>query len=470
MTDSFANIKKAYFLGIGGIGMSALARYFNSRGIEVRGYDKTETTLTIDLIKEGIGVSYVDAPAQLPTWLTGGQDYSNVLVVYTPAIPKDHKEFNFIAQLGIRLWKRSEVLGEVTKGVRTIAVAGTHGKTTTSTMIAHVLHHAGRNVTAFLGGLASNYGSNLLLAAGKEHEIMVAEADEYDRSFLRLSPDVSVITSLDPDHLDIYGSHQTMVDCYTEFALRLKPGGTLFVRSGIEQVSNITPTHTYSATMEGEFHASNIRVENGAYVFDVIGTDYSITDILLYCPGRHNVENAVAATIVCHQEGLTPDEIRTGLAAFKGVHRRFEYRLRTDQKVVIDDYAHHPTELHAAIQTVRELYPGKKILGVFQPHLYSRTRDFADGFAKSLSGLDELVMLDIYPAREQPIPGVTSSMILEKCTMTNKILVSKEQLPSHVSMSDAHVVLMLGAGDIDALVDQVSNAISNKLKTQTLNP
>ncbi|MFZ9942134.1 MAG: UDP-N-acetylmuramate--L-alanine ligase [Bacteroidia bacterium] len=470
MTESFTHIKKAYFLGIGGIGMSALARYFHSRGVVVCGYDKTETPLTVELSSEGIAVSYMDNPDRLPSWFSAGQDFSEVLVVYTPAIPKDHKELNHIAALGVRLWKRSEVLGEVTRGVRTIAVAGTHGKTTTSTMIAHVLHHSGRNVTAFLGGISSNYHTNLLLASNREHEIMVAEADEYDRSFLRLSPDVSVITSLDPDHLDIYGSHQTMVDCYTEFASRLKPGGSLFVKSGIERTSNITPTHTYSATMEGDFKASNLRIENGAYVFDVIGPDYMITDLLLYCPGRHNVENAVAATIVCHQEGLTPDEIRTGLAAFKGVHRRFEYRLRSDQKVVIDDYAHHPTELKAAIQTVRELYPGKKILGVFQPHLYSRTRDFADGFAQSLSELDELVLLDIYPARELPIPGITSSMILGKCTIDEKKLVSKEELFDHVSNADAYVILMLGAGDIDALVEGVVDSISSKLQTQQLNP
>jgi UDP-N-acetylmuramate--alanine ligase len=449
--------------------MSALARYFHSRGVLVAGYDKTETPLTMELSKEGIAVSYVDDCAVLPSWLSPNQDYSDVLVVYTPAIPKDHKEFNYLIDMGIRIWKRSEVLGEVTRGVRTIAVAGTHGKTTTSTMIAHVLHHAGRNVTAFLGGLSSNYDTNLLLASDKWNEIMVTEADEYDRSFLRLSPDVSVITSLDPDHLDIYGSHQIMVDCYTEFASRLKPGGSLFVKSGIENTSNIIPTHTYSSTSEGDFKAINLRIKDGAYIFDVVGPSFSITDIMLYCPGRHNVENAVAATIVCYLEGLTPDEIRAGLAAFKGVRRRFEYRFKSEQKVVIDDYAHHPTELHAAIQTVRELYPGKKILGVFQPHLYSRTRDFAEGFAKSLSDLDELVMLDIYPARELPIPGVNSSMILEKCTSKRKSLVSKNELAAQVADSDAEVVLILGAGDIDALVEEVVDCISNKVQIQAVN-
>lgn len=450
--------------------MSALARYFHHKGVEVAGYDKTSTPLTDELIHEGIAVSFIDDPSNLPGWLNSNQMPSDVLVVYTPAIPVDHKEFNHIKSMGLRLWKRSEVLGEVTRGVRTIAVAGTHGKTTTSTMIAHLLKHSGRNVTAFLGGIATNYGTNLLVARESENEIMVAEADEYDRSFLKLNPDTSVITSLDPDHLDIYGSKQNMVDCYTEFASRLKPGGNLFAKAGIENQSAIIPSQTYSADSSGQIHANNLRIVNGAYVFDVIAPDFEITDLVLYCPGRHNVENAVAAAVVCYHESLTKDEIRQGLAAFKGVHRRFEYRLRSDNRIVIDDYAHHPTELAAAIGTVRELYPGKRILGVFQPHLYSRTRDFADGFADSLSKLDELIMLEIYPARELPIPGVTSSMILDKCTAGNKQLVSKSQLALAVAESSAELVIVLGAGDIDVLVHEIVEAIQSQKKKGALNP
>ncbi|MGR6088230.1 MAG: UDP-N-acetylmuramate--L-alanine ligase [Arcticibacter sp.] len=470
MKSLIGHITKAYFLGIGGIGMSALARYFRHKGVEVAGYDKTSTPLTDELIREGIAVSFIDDPSNLPVWIKSNQDPSDVLVVYTPAIPADHKEFNYIKSIGFRLWKRSEVLGEVTRGVRTIAVAGTHGKTTTSTMIAHLLKHANRNVTAFLGGIASNYSTNLLVASKSENEIMVAEADEYDRSFLKLNPDTSVITSLDPDHLDIYGSKQNMVDCYTEFASRLKPGGALFVKAGIENQSAIIPTQTYSADSLGQIHANNLRIVNGAYVFDVTAPDFEITDIVLYCPGRHNVENAVAAAVVCYHEGLTKDEIRQGMASFKGVHRRFEFRLRSEGRIVIDDYAHHPTELAAAIGTVRELYPNKKILGVFQPHLYSRTRDFANGFAESLSSLDELIMLEIYPARELPISGVTSSMILEKCTAGHKQLVSKNELANTVAESSAEVIIMLGAGDIDVLVQEVVEAVQSQQKKGALNP
>ncbi|MFM7900872.1 MAG: UDP-N-acetylmuramate--L-alanine ligase [Bacteroidota bacterium] len=470
MKNLFGHITKAYFLGIGGIGMSALARYFHHKGVEVVGYDKTATPLTDELIREGIRVSFEDDPDALPAWLKSDDASTDFMVVYTPAIPSDHKEFNFLISKGIQMWKRSEVLGELTRGVRTIAVAGTHGKTTTSTMIAHLLKHANMNVTAFLGGIASNYGTNLLIASDSENEIMIAEADEYDRSFLKLNPDTSVITSLDPDHLDIYGSKQNMIDSYTEFASRLKPGGVLFTKAGIENQSSIIPTQTYSADSSGQAVANNLRIVNGAYVFDVSAPDFVITDLVLNCPGRHNVENAIAATIVCNHEGLTKDEIRQGMATFKGVHRRFEYRFKSEDRIVIDDYAHHPTELAAAIGTVRELYPGKRILGVFQPHLYSRTRDFADGFAESLSKLDELIMLEIYPARELPIPGVTSSMIMDKCTAINKKLVSKNGLADAIADSSAEIIIMLGAGDIDVLVQEVVDAIQSQKKKGALNP
>ncbi|MFM7079173.1 MAG: UDP-N-acetylmuramate--L-alanine ligase [Bacteroidota bacterium] len=470
MRAPFENITKAYFLGIGGIGMSALARYFKRNGVEVHGYDKTSTQLTQELEQEGFIVSYEDDSTKLPSWLSSVQFAEEVLVVYTPAIPKDHGEYNYIKSVGFRIWKRSEVLGAITQSAHTIAIAGTHGKTTTSTMVAHLLKHASRNVTAFLGGISSNYGTNLLVGQSDASEIMVAEADEYDRSFLKLSPNTSVITSVDPDHLDIYGDRESMVSCYVEFASKLKPGGTLLIKEGSTMPLNGLEYKTYSASSTADYMADRIRVNEGAYVFDIIGPNVSITDVVLYCPGRHNVENALAAAVVCLFEGLTPDEIREGLCTFQGVHRRFEYRLRSDKRVVIDDYAHHPTELRAAISTVRELYPGKKILGAFQPHLFSRTRDFADGFAQSLSMLDELLMLDIYPARELPIPGITSAMILEKSTAPYKKMVSKQELPHAISDSKSDVVLILGAGDIDALVPVIVDAVSKNSNFKTATP
>jgi UDP-N-acetylmuramate--alanine ligase len=447
--------------------MSALARYFKRNGVDVHGYDKTSTQLTQELEHEGFSVSYQDDPAKLPSWLSSAQFVDEVLVVYTPAIPKDHGEFNHIKSIGFRIWKRSEVLGAITHGAHTIAVAGTHGKTTTSTMVAHLLKHASRNVTAFLGGISSNYGTNLLVGRSDASEIMVAEADEYDRSFLKLNPNTSVITSVDPDHLDIYGDRESMVSCYAEFASKLKPGGTLLIKEGSPMPLDGIEHKTYSASSTADYMANGIRIHDGAYVFDIIGPNVSITDVVLYCPGRHNVENALAAAVACLLEGLTPDEIREGLCTFKGVHRRFEYRLRSDNRIVIDDYAHHPTELKAAISTVRELYPGKKILGVFQPHLFSRTRDFAEGFAQSLSMLDELLMLDIYPARELPIPGITSDMILEMSTAPLKRMVSKQELSHVISQSNSDVVLILGAGDIDALVSGVVDAVSKKHNSKT---
>lgn len=450
--------------------MSALARYFKRKGIDVRGYDRTSTPLTSDLESEGILVSFDDNPEKLPTWLMSNSSSSDVLVVYTPAIPNDHRELNYIKSSGHKIWKRSEVLGAITQGANTIAVAGTHGKTTTSTMVAHLLKHASRNVTAFLGGISSNYHTNLLVADSLSDEVMVTEADEYDRSFLRLNPNTSVITSVDPDHLDIYGDRETMLSCYYEFATKLKPGGVLLIKAGSPLPLHGIGHRTYSASSTADFMAKNIRVQDGAYVFDISGPNVNISDLVIYCPGRHNVENALAAAIVCIQEGLTPDEIREGLSTFKGVQRRFEYRLRSSNKVVIDDYAHHPTELNAAISTVKELYPGKRILGAFQPHLFSRTRDFADGFASSLSMLDELVMLDIYPARELPIPGITSSMILEKSTAPVKKLVAKHALADAVVESQAEVILILGAGDIDALVQDVVDAISENSNFKATNP
>jgi UDP-N-acetylmuramate--alanine ligase len=462
VNNTLDHIAKAYFLGIGGIGMSALARYFHGKGVEVKGYDKTETQLTKELVQEGISVSYFDNPSSLPNWLQSDVINDDVIVIYTPAIPKDHCELNFLKDKGVRLWKRSEVLGAVTSGTRTIAVAGTHGKTTTSTIIAHILKHSGKNVTAFLGGISSNYQTNLLVSPSGIDEVMVAEADEYDKSFLQLNPDVSVVTSLDPDHLDIYGNHDNMVECYSEFANRLKPGGSLYFKAGSGLKHTANNSYSYSAFGQGDYCVSNIRIDNGAYVFDILGQGLEMRDMVLYCPGRHNVENALVACIVCLKEGLTPDDIRVGLASFKGVHRRFEYRLREHGKVVIDDYAHHPTELTAAINTVRELYPNKNILGIFQPHLYSRTRDFAEGFAKSLSLLDALVLLDIYPARELPIPGVSSQMILNMVTAHTKVLLQKDQLFKYVSQSESDVVLILGAGDIDALVVGIVESVRNK--------
>lgn len=447
--------------------MSALARYFHSQGKHVLGYDKTSTTLTTELELEGIAVHFDDSILEIPQ-LVKLAEKGKILVVYTPAIPKDSNELNWFEENEFTMMKRSQVLGLITENTKTIAVAGTHGKTTTSTLIAHILHHSGVGCNAFLGGISSNYNTNLLLS--KTAVWTVVEADEYDRSFLTLSPTISIITSTDADHLDIYGSHEYMLESFQLFAEKTKPQGSLFFKKELSlKVSNAAfRVAEYSILSHAEYAGESIRIENGDYHFDLrINPQFEtqtpaslIENLKLGLPGRHNVENAVAACAASLQAGVTADQLRAALAAFQGVRRRFEYRIKRSDFVLIDDYAHHPEELKACISSVRELYPDKKITGVFQPHLFSRTRDFADEFARSLELLDDVILLPIYPAREQPMEGIHSQMLLDKISKTEKILVEKSGLLAELSRKPHEVVLMLGAGDIDALVPVVANSFS----------
>jgi UDP-N-acetylmuramate--alanine ligase len=455
----FSEIEVFYFLGIGGIGMSALARYFHSRNAMVLGYDKTSTPLTTELVMEGISVHFEDSVLEIPS-VVKHTDKSRVLVVYTPAIPVDCVELNWFRNEGYTLMKRSQVLGLITENTKTIAVGGTHGKTTTSTLIAHILQHSGMGCNAFLGGIASNYQTNLLLSP--DSEWTVVEADEYDRSFLTLTPTISVITSMDADHLDIYGSHEYMLDSFRMFADKTRNGGILFHRAGLplSTVDKSYQMKSYSAHMEAQYQAVNLGVYQGRYTFDLRvelkGETRVYEKLELGLPGRHNVENAVAACAAVLHAGVEESALRKALATFQGVRRRFEYRVRKENMIVIDDYAHHPEELRACICSVRELYPDKRITGVFQPHLFSRTRDFADEFARSLELLDDIILLPIYPARELPMEGVHSQMLLDKISKSEKILVAKGGLLAELRNKPREIILMLGAGDIDALVPQVS--------------
>ncbi len=450
-------LKYVYFIGIGGIGMSALARYFNSRKVEVAGYDKTASVLTAQLITEGMDVHFEDDLSLVPQDLMECPR-EEVLIVYTPAVPSEHTELKHFISSGYNVMKRSGVLGKITERFRTIAIAGTHGKTTTSTMVTHILRTCNIDCRAFLGGISLNFGSNVLLG---NSDITVVEADEYDRSFLTLYPHVAVITSLDPDHLDIYGSAEGMLESYAQFARQVKPEGLLIIREGLKEMLGSFGNNVVEYSVSGKTtnRADKIRVENGRFVYDVIAGDHLIRDISLGVPGRHNVENSVAAVAAALYMGADEAGIRKAIATYKGVKRRFEYYIRRDDLVLIDDYAHHPAELTATIRAVRELYPTRKVTGIFQPHLYTRTRDFADEFARSLELLDELVLMDIYPAREHPIPGITSAMLMQKVKLKNKVLASKKDLAEVIASGPREVVLMMGAGDIELFVEPVKNAL-----------
>lgn len=445
-------IKRIYFVGIGGIGMSALARYFKNRGCAVYGYDKTRTNLTNALEEEGIAVSYADEVASLPA------DFAkydvDALVVYTPAIPKNSALLNHFREDGFVLKKRSEVLGIISKGQFCIAVAGTHGKTTTSSIIAHVLTDTGFGCTAFLGGIATNYNSNFLLG---DNHVVVVEADEYDRSFLTLHPDLSVITSMDADHLDIYGDAGKLEESFRLFAGQLKPEGTLFLKAGLPLAHGITYSAGSSSAIKGE----NIRVEGSKFVFDYTDGDTLISDFQLMLPGKHNVENAVAAIAVALKLGIDADKIKVAIANFKGVKRRFEYIVKEEGHIYIDDYAHHPEELRVCFDAVRQLYPKKKLTVIFQPHLFTRTRDFADDFAKVLSTVDELVLLEIYPARELPLEGIDSNFLLNKITLENKEIVAKGLVPEYIKNKNPELLLTVGAGDIDTLIQPLKANFTN---------
>lgn len=453
-------VENVYFLGIGGIGMSAIARYFHAHGKHVMGYDRTATPLTTELQLEGIPVHFDDLVAEIPQ-LIKSSPLEKTLVVYTPAVPKDSVELHWFQSNGFTIKKRSEVLGMITENTRTIAIGGTHGKTTTSSLVAHLLKHSGKGCNAFLGGITSNYDTNLLL--DKNAEWTVVEADEFDRSFLTLTPEISAITSMDADHLDIYGSAEYVRESFHLFANRLRANGTLYYKARLplqtEQLRSDIQVVSYTIENTADFRSRDVRVSNGAYQFTFQSPEAKWENWTLGLPGRHNVENATLAAAIALQVGLSPEQIEAGLASFKGVKRRFETIIKRDDLVYIDDYAHHPTELSASINSARELYPGLPLTGVFQPHLFTRTRDFADDFAQSLELLDEIILLPIYPARELPIEGIDSQMLLDKISKSSKKLVEKGELLSVLKSHPPKVLLTLGAGDIDTLVDPLKQAL-----------
>jgi UDP-N-acetylmuramate--alanine ligase len=437
-------IKRVYFVGVGGIGMSALARYFVMRGCLVNGYDKTRTTLCAALEAEGISISYQDRAESIPAEFLAPSE--GTLIVYTPAIPANSAILNHFKYAGFTLHKRSEVLGIISAGQFCIAVAGTHGKTTTSAMIAHILKATGFDCTAFLGGIASNYNSNFI--AG-ENNVVVVEADEYDRSFLTLHPDIAVITSMDADHLDIYGDATQLQESFRLFAGQLKPEGSLYIKAGLPMAGS----NTYGIGHSTGISATNIRVEGGHFVFDYENGFTSIAGIRMLLPGRHNIENALAAISAALKVGVSGEEIKKGLELFTGVKRRFEYVVRNADHVYIDDYAHHPEELKACFTAVRELYPGRKLTVIFQPHLFTRTRDFATEFAQVLSTVDDLVLLDIYPARELPISGINAEYLLDMVTIQDKKILNKTQVLGYIEAKNPGLLVTVGAGDIDTMVE-----------------
>ncbi len=446
------NIKRVYLIGIGGIGMSGLARYFKKRGCVVCGYDKTITPLTSAMRNEGISVVYQDEEDNLK--ISFLENDPETLVIYTPAIPKDSKILNFFKSGGFSLKKRSEVLGIISKGMYTIAVAGTHGKTTTSSIIAHVLKDSGYDCSAFLGGIATNYDSNVLFG---ENNTMVVEADEFDRSFLTLYPDIAIVTSMDADHLDIYGDHSHLVESFRQFVSQIKEGGRLIYKKGLD----LHGGKTYSANVLADIQAVNVKIKDGSFYFDFKSADMVIENIQFGLPGLHNIENAIAAIEVALHLGIEPDKIKNALASFRGVKRRFEYILKEPKHIYIDDYAHHPEELRACILAVKTLYPDKKLTTIFQPHLFTRTRDFAEGFSEVLSMTDQLIMLDIYPARELPIEGVSSTMILDKVSINAKQILSKEQTLDYIRAKKPELLLTVGAGDIDTLIVSLKEILRN---------
>ncbi len=466
------NPKSVYLLGIGGIGMSALARYYSSLGVPVSGYDKTPTALTDQLIREGMHIHFTEDVGQLPV--------SPGLVIYTPAVPADHLEYQYFKEHAIPMKKRAEVLGMISGNYKTIAVAGTHGKTTTSTMIAHMLRTAGVESLAFLGGISKNYGSNFLISSestknpggrmdretGSQHatnrSFCVVEADEYDKSFLKLTPYIAVITSADADHLEVYGSHDDLKKTFAEFTSKISQGGSLVMKAG----TMVNPVKTsdykvydYALSAKAAFYATNVRIEEGLFHFDFVNPTGTISGFILGVPGKFNLENAIATLTVGYLLGLEEQHLRTALQTYQGVQRRFEFRIRRPGLVYIDDYAHHPEELRACICATRDLFPQKKITGVFQPHLFSRTRDLADGFARSLELLDELILLEIYPAREQPLPGITSQMLLDRVNLKKKKLVQASNLVHEIRDCKPEVLLTMGAGDIDRFVEPITQLL-----------
>ena len=444
-------VHNVYFIGIGGIGMSALARYFKAIGKNVSGYDKTETQLTRDLVNLGIDIHFEDSISLIPT------EYyvENTLIIITPAVPVHHSEWNYFIERDFEVKKRAEVLGIITKDTFCFAVAGTHGKTTTSGILGHILFECGVDVTAFVGGIIENYNSNLI---GTGKTVTVVEADEFDRSFLHLHPNIACVTSMDADHLDIYGDKSSIEASFVEFADKIENKSNLFKTKDLP-IAGIT----CAVNEEADFSVKNIRIVNSQYVFDV-KTKFETIENLKFClPGKHNLMNALMALAMAKNYGLANEDIANALASFRGIKRRFSYQIKTDELVYIDDYAHHPTEINAVHQAVRELYPGQKVLAIFQPHLFSRTKDFADDFARSLASFDEVILLDIYPARELPMEGITSSWLLGKIDNYNKKLVQKKEVINTILKSDATVIVTIGAGDIGELVPLIKNALNETI-------
>ena len=453
-------LKSVYFIGAGGIGMSALVRYFLSKGKKVGGYDRTPSELTEKLIEEGAAIHYEESTELITDAF---RDPATTLVVYTPAVPDTHKEFTYFRENGFEIHKRSQVLGMLTHAGKGLCVAGTHGKTTTSTMTAHLLHQSHVGCNAFLGGISKNYGTNLLLSDSSEY--MVIEADEFDRSFHWLSPYMTVITSTDPDHLDIYGTEQAYLESFEHYTTLIQPGGALIIRKGISLQPKVQPgvrVYTYSRD-EGDFHAENIRIGNGEIFIDFVAPDTRINDIQLGIPVSINIENGVAAMALAHLNGVTDEEIKRGMASFRGVDRRFDFKLKNDRIVFLSDYAHHPSEIKQSVLSMRELYKDKKITAIFQPHLYTRTRDFYQDFADSLSLLDEVILVDIYPAREAPIPGVTSKLIYDNLRPgIEKSMCKKEEILNILKDKNIEVLITLGAGDIDNYVPEIKELLEKR--------
>lgn len=452
-----SEIKAVYFVGIGGIGMSAVARYFLRKGICVGGYDRTPSDLTRKLQEEGAMIHYEEDVEQIPAPC---REKEACLVVYTPAIPDEHAELVYFRARGFEIEKRAQVLGRLTRSHKGLCVAGTHGKTTTSSMAAHILHQSHVDCNAFLGGITKNYGTNYILSDTSDY--VVIEADEFDRSFHWLAPYASVITATDPDHLDIYGTKQAYLESFTKYTSLIRPDGFLILHEGLEMRPDVcdgVTVYTYSRA-HGDFHAENLRIGNGEICFDLVSPLGNISDVQLGVPVGVNIENGIAAMALAQIAGATADEIRSAMASFRGVDRRFDFKLKCDKAVFLTDYAHHPAEIRQSVASIRELYGDRKIAAIFQPHLYTRTRDFFKEFAESLSLLDEVILTDIYPAREAPIPGVTSRLIYDRLAPeVKKCLCRKEEVPEMVRRSDADVFILLGAGDIDAYVPQIMEVL-----------
>lgn len=444
-------IHNVFFVGIGGIGMSALARYFKTIGKQVSGYDKTPSMLTDELIASGIDIHFEDRIDLIPQ----EYDLENTLVIITPAVPTSHSQWNYFLERDYQVKKRAEVLGIITKDTFCFAVAGTHGKTTTSSILGHILFESGADVTAFVGGIVENYNSNLI---GTGKTITVVEADEFDRSFLHLHPNIACVTSMDADHLDIYGTSEEIEASFVEFANKIEDKNKLFITTEL-RIEGVT----CGVNEEAVYRAFNVRIGDGSYVFDVQTPTEIIQNLEFGLPGRHNLMNALMALAMAKTFGTSSEAIAKSLASFKGIRRRFSYQIKTPNLVYIDDYAHHPTEINAVHQAVRELYPNQKVLAVFQPHLFSRTKDFADDFAKSLSNFDEVVLLDIYPARELPIEGINSQWLMEKMTSEDKKLVSKESLIPAILSSKATIIVTIGAGDLGELVPSLKKALNERI-------